>query len=269
MSGPRVFIGSSSSGKEVARAIQYQLRDDAEADVWDEGVFGIMGGTLESLVNALESFDFAVLVLTPDDLVVSGKELRNTPRDNVLFELGLFIGHLGRERTFAVYQQGSLNLPSDLAGVTLAPFKAPQDPERLRSAVGPACTSIRDAIRSQQKAATVEELQADLHNQQKQIDEHQEQISKQQNIINQLVVFSMASYIFRHLKGIYHAKQSGYEYLYRKTESEQYLRYLRDAGYIESVHIGGLADGENLVNKIKLTPAGNFYVEIREEYEKR
>jgi predicted nucleotide-binding protein len=229
----RVFIGSSSSGKEVARAIQYQLSDVAEADVWDEGVFGLMAGTLESLVQALESFDFAVLVLTPDDLVVSGKEVRNTPRDNVLFELGLFIGRLGTSRTFAVCQQDrGLNLPSDLAGVTLARFNAPQDPERLRSAVGPACTRIRDAIRSQQKVTAVEELQADLHNQQDQIDKQQTQISNQQNIINQLVVFSMASYIFRHLKGIYYASRSGGEYLYKKNESEQHLRYLRDAGYI-------------------------------------
>jgi hypothetical protein len=78
----------------------------------------------------------------------------------------------------------------------------------------------------------------------------------------------MASYIFQHLKGIYYATRSGGEYLYKKSEAEQHLRYLRDAGYIGSVHVGGLADGENLVNKIKLTPAGNFYVEIREEYER-
>lgn len=266
----RVFIGSSSSGKEVARAIQYQLDDVADADVWDEGVFGLSMGTLESLVQALDIFDFAVLVLTPDDLLITGKEERNTPRDNVLLELGLFVGRLGRSRTFAVCPQDrSLKLPSDLAGVTLASFNPPRDPERLRSAVGPACTKIRDAIRSRQKGAAVQELQADLHNQQNQINKQQAQIANQQNVINQLVVFSMGFYIFRHLKGIYHAQRNNEEYLYRKNGNfERELRYLRDVGYIESVHIGGLGDGENLVDKIKLTPAGNFYVEIREQYEK-
>jgi predicted nucleotide-binding protein len=268
MPRPRVFIGSSSSGKEVARAIQSQLNEVADAEVWDEGVFGLTLGTLESLVQALDIFDFAVLVLTPDDLLVSGKVKRNTPRDNVLLELGLFIGRLGRSRTFVVCQQdSSLKLPSDLAGATLASFNAPQDPERLRSAVGPACTRIRDAIRSQQKGAAVQELQADLHNQQNQINKQQLQITNQRKIINQLVVFSMAYYIFYHLKGIYHAQRNRSEYLFRK-DFEQALRYLRDAGYIESVHIGGLADGENLVDKIKLTPVGNFYVETREDYEK-
>jgi predicted nucleotide-binding protein len=64
----RVFIGSSSSGKEIARAIQAQLFDVADAEVWDEGVFGLSMGNLESLVQSLDIFDFAVLVLTPDDL---------------------------------------------------------------------------------------------------------------------------------------------------------------------------------------------------------
>jgi predicted nucleotide-binding protein len=73
MPRPRVFIDSSSSGKEVARAIQSQLNEVADADVWDEGVFGLTLGTLESLVQTLDIFDFAVLVLTPDDLLVSGK----------------------------------------------------------------------------------------------------------------------------------------------------------------------------------------------------
>jgi predicted nucleotide-binding protein len=83
----RVFIGSSSSGKEIARAIQAQLFDVADAEVWDEGVFGLSMGNLESLVQSLDIFDFAVLVLTPDDLVVSRGEERNTPRDNILWNL--------------------------------------------------------------------------------------------------------------------------------------------------------------------------------------
>jgi predicted nucleotide-binding protein len=47
---PTVFVGSSGEGLEVARAVQFQLRDVALASVWNEGVFGLMAGTLDSLV---------------------------------------------------------------------------------------------------------------------------------------------------------------------------------------------------------------------------
>ena len=62
---PAIFVGSSGEGIEAARAIEHQLSEDGEVTVWKDGVFGLGLGTLESLVDALERFDFAVLVLTP------------------------------------------------------------------------------------------------------------------------------------------------------------------------------------------------------------
>jgi predicted nucleotide-binding protein len=64
MDKPTVFVGSSSEGVEIARAIQFQLKDDAHVSIWNEGVFGLSKGTLESLVRNSASFDFAILVLT-------------------------------------------------------------------------------------------------------------------------------------------------------------------------------------------------------------
>lgn len=80
----------------MARAIEYQLQQDAEITIWNEGFFPLGQATLESLVNALPRFDFAIVVLTPDDMVVSREQAFNCPRDNVMFELGLFMGRLGR-----------------------------------------------------------------------------------------------------------------------------------------------------------------------------
>jgi predicted nucleotide-binding protein len=80
-----VFVGSSGEGLEVARAVQTQLADVSEVDVWNEGVFGLTLGTLESLVQVLGSFDFAVLVLFPDDLITSRGVEQNSARDNVLY----------------------------------------------------------------------------------------------------------------------------------------------------------------------------------------
>ena len=95
MSKPSVFVGSSSEGLRVAREIQFKLADVGEVELWDEGVFALGFGALESLVQALNRFDFAVFVLTPDDLTVSRGAPQNSARDNVLIELGLFIGRLG------------------------------------------------------------------------------------------------------------------------------------------------------------------------------
>lgn len=76
------------------------LDHDAEVTVWHQGVFGPSGGSLESLVEMAPTFDFAVLVLTPDDVVTKRDKSKNAPRDNVLLELGLFIGILGEGSLF-------------------------------------------------------------------------------------------------------------------------------------------------------------------------
>ena len=145
---PAVFVGSSSEGIEIARAIQFQLRDDALVTIWDEGVFGLGRGTLESLVAMLDRYDFACLVITPDDVVSSRDVEVQAPRDNVMFELGLFMGRLGRTRTFAVCSNAkSLKLPSDLAGVTMARYDENDARTDLSSALGPACFQLRQAIR--------------------------------------------------------------------------------------------------------------------------
>jgi Predicted nucleotide-binding protein containing TIR-like domain len=71
----------------------------------------------------------------------------NSPRDNVIFELGFFMGSLGRERTFMVYcRDEKINLPSDLAGVTPATFAKRVD-DNLQAALGPVCTLIKQAIK--------------------------------------------------------------------------------------------------------------------------
>jgi CAP12/Pycsar effector protein, TIR domain len=108
-------------------------------------------GTMESLVNTLDSYDFAILVVTPDDLIESRGEKREAPRDNVLIELGLFIGGLGRTRTFIVVDRTArLKLPSDLAGITPATYQPPTS-GTLQAAVGPACTAIEQAVKKMGK----------------------------------------------------------------------------------------------------------------------
>ena len=70
---PKVFVGSSTEGLSIAKAIQLNLDHEyheCEVTLWSQGVFGLGRGTLEDLVREAGTADFAVLVLTPDDLVM-------------------------------------------------------------------------------------------------------------------------------------------------------------------------------------------------------
>jgi len=146
MSRPTLFVGSSSEAYKIAQAIQFNLDPVCEVKLWPQGSFRLTQGALESLVTAVEESDFAVLVLTADDLNISRGVAKLAARDNLLFELGLFIGGLGRNRTFIVYDHTEPpELPSDLAGVTAAPF-LPHHDGNFKAALGAPCSSIQDVI---------------------------------------------------------------------------------------------------------------------------
>jgi predicted nucleotide-binding protein len=90
----------------------------------------------------VDEADFAALVFGPDDKVMSRGGEEMAPRDNVIFELGLFMGGLRRERTFVVKEQRTdIKIPTDLMGMTPIPYVL-HDLSRLASAIGPVCTSI-------------------------------------------------------------------------------------------------------------------------------
>jgi hypothetical protein len=146
---PTLFVGSSKEGLEIARAAKVQLDEDAEVTLWNEGVFGLGKGTLESLERSLDDFDFAILILTPDDLTLSRGNASQSPRDNILLELGMFLGRLGTDRTFIVYDRDAdLKLPSDLAGVSMADFGGERKDGNLIAALGAPCTKIRYKVKS-------------------------------------------------------------------------------------------------------------------------
>lgn len=142
-----MFIGSSTEGLGVARALQAELQYDAEVTLWSQGVFGLSEGTLETLTRKVADFDFAVLVLTADDVVTKRATEGLSARDNVLFESGLFMGAVGRERTYLVAPgEESLEFPSDLAGVTISKYRSRRD-GNMRAALGPVAEDIRQAMK--------------------------------------------------------------------------------------------------------------------------
>lgn len=142
----RVFIGSSSEQVDTAYAIQRNLERTCDATVWDQGVFALTSNVLDDLISVLDRTDFGIFVFGPDDITtIRAKEYQST-RDNVVFELGLFIGKLGKARTFFVMpkERGDFRLPSDLLGVTPAEFDETREDQQ--AALGPACSLIRQKI---------------------------------------------------------------------------------------------------------------------------
>ena len=111
----RVFVGSSTEGLKIGYALQNNLERAADLTVWTQDVFQPSESTLESLMKELHRSDYGLFVFSPDDVVrVRGTE-HSSVRDNVVFELGLFMGHLGRENTFIVApSKDKPHLPSDL-----------------------------------------------------------------------------------------------------------------------------------------------------------
>jgi CRP/FNR family cyclic AMP-dependent transcriptional regulator len=140
----RVFIISSAEALPVARAVQESfVHDNVNVVVWTDGVFRASQYSVESLIQQLDVSDFAVAVAQADDLVKSRGEEKAVPRDNVLFELGLFIGRLGRHRTFLLEPlREGVKLPSDLTGINTIPYKSGPDAELLPG-VAPACNQLR------------------------------------------------------------------------------------------------------------------------------
>jgi predicted nucleotide-binding protein len=143
---PKVFIISSAEAHGVADEIQYGLQHSHLPRIWSQGVFFAGDYALESLEQAVAESDFAIAIAHPDDVTESRKVQQRTMRDNVLFELGLFMGRLSRHRAILVAPKiDDLKMPSDVTGLTL--LKYPVDETvPLRQRLGPVCTDIKSII---------------------------------------------------------------------------------------------------------------------------
>jgi predicted nucleotide-binding protein len=143
----RVFIVSSVEALPIARAVENAFEhDNFHVVLWPNDVFRIANYPIEDLERELEVADFAVAIAQPDDLVNVRKRKRPAPRDNVIFELGFFMGRLGRTRAILMEPKGEdVKLPTDLKGVTTISYKHASG-SGLSVAMSPACNKLRDHI---------------------------------------------------------------------------------------------------------------------------
>jgi len=230
----------------VAQHMQLELELVAEPTIWSQGVFKPSGTTLASLTMQARKFDFAVLVLTPDDLLIKREKQTPFPRDNVLFELGLFVGTLGTERTFIVYcRDEAIELPSDLAGITPVTFARRAD-GNLQAALGPVCTKI--------KMAMLERGRRVLH--------PQEQVPARKLVLHYISDVELGH--LRHLDG-----RAPFQYTLAPSFQGE-LRRLRDLGLIRTLPhrtVGKMPAEGNAREHVEITEEGQAYLAMRKRIE--
>jgi hypothetical protein len=160
MDKPRIFLGSSGKQEKLLQALTRGLADIAHVDPWTTS-FNPGTTTLERLVELSHEVDFAAFVFARDDWTSSAPSAaaaaaaesgQASPRDNVVFEAGLFGGVLGMRRTFILHANGA-KLPSDLLGLTSVRYG-----ENTPAEIKVVCQKLRKAIENEGRLAQIEGL---------------------------------------------------------------------------------------------------------------
>ena len=143
----RVFIISSVEALDMARIIQNAFAYDPFITfIWTDGVFRVTNYTLQSLEDEVDNSDFAIAIAHADDMTEFRGTKWPTPRDNVIFELGLFMGRLGKARAILMEPRDEgVKLPSDLTGITTIPYRFVKGKDAA-AIMAPACNALRDHI---------------------------------------------------------------------------------------------------------------------------
>jgi hypothetical protein len=152
---PRIFLGSSGQQEKLLQALTRGLQDIADVDPWTT-VFNPGVSTLDRLVELTREVDFAAFVFAQDDWTTKGGPSEAgsgeaSPRDNVVFEAGLFGGALGIRRTFILHAHGA-KLPSDLLGLTAIRY----EPDTTPAIVRQINQRLRDAITAEGRLNRIE-----------------------------------------------------------------------------------------------------------------
>jgi hypothetical protein len=154
MNKPRIFLGSSGKQTKLLKAITRGLEEVAEVEPWTT-TFNPGRSTLDRLVELSQQVDFAAFVFAQDDWTTtdaSGSR-QASPRDNVVFEAGLFGGALGIRRTFILHANDS-KLPTDLLGLTAVRY----DPDTSSAEIRAINQKLRKAIETEGRRAPIEGL---------------------------------------------------------------------------------------------------------------
>jgi hypothetical protein len=156
---PRIFLGSSGKQVKLVQALTRGLEDVARVDPWTAS-FNPGTTTLERLVELRREVNFVAFVFAQDDWTTANTTAspspgfgQASPRDNVVFEAGLFGGVLGMRRTFILHANGS-KLPSDFLGLTCIRYGNSALAAEMRAVN----QKLREAIEREGRLARIEGL---------------------------------------------------------------------------------------------------------------
>lgn len=144
---PKIFIGCSVEGMSIAYSLQENLDYDAHITIWTQNIFHLTESALDSLLKALPDFDFGIFIFKPEDTIIFRNEEKTVVRDNIIFEFGLFLGKLGKERVSFLIPRNTNNfhLPTDLMGITPGTYDNSRI-DNLNASLEPFCNKIRKKI---------------------------------------------------------------------------------------------------------------------------
>ncbi|MFN0200010.1 MAG: STING domain-containing protein [Bacteroidia bacterium] len=130
---PKIFIGSSTEGISIAAKAKLNLSSVGDCFLWNEpNIWEANRSTFENLLRMVSYFDFGVFVATADDLTLTNDKIVIEARDNVILEMALFCGAMGRDKAFLLVEDG-IKLPSDFNGIYMPRFK-PNDDSTIKTA---------------------------------------------------------------------------------------------------------------------------------------
>lgn len=147
MRKPRLFIASSVESLAIAEAVNVNLDHYFEVTIWKNGTFRLSSTSIDDLITKSSEVDFALFIFAPDDIATIKSRNEHIVRDNVLFEMGLFIGAIGKQRSFILKPRDvEMHLPTDLLGTTPADYDSNRSDGDLVSATNRACSLIKTEI---------------------------------------------------------------------------------------------------------------------------
>ncbi|MDQ2697347.1 MAG: nucleotide-binding protein [Actinomycetota bacterium] len=163
MDKPRIFLGSSGQQEELLDALTKGLDDIAEVIPWTTSFnAGMM--TLDRLFELAADVDFAAFIFARDDWTARGGLAPDSaaagvasPRDNVVYEAGLFGGLVGMRRTFILHAKGA-KLPTDLLGLTAVRYGDEDGGPATEADVADILAKIRTAITAERRTSRIEGL---------------------------------------------------------------------------------------------------------------
>ena len=124
---PKIFIGSSTAALPIAEKAKRYLTPIGDCIIWKEPhVWEANRSTFDNLLRMASYFDFGIFVAAKDDVTFTNGKFVLEPRDNVILEMSLFLGAMGRDKSFLVVENG-VKLPSDFDGIYMPRFDKDDD----------------------------------------------------------------------------------------------------------------------------------------------